>query len=261
MKNITIAFRYLKINLAAAMSFKSSFYLQVFGMVISNLSFVVFWHLTFQHMGGSVGFYTFSDVMFIWGITSAAFGLTFILFAGVGNLSRMIMSGELDTYILQPCSTLLNVMCSRTMLSAYGDLAYGILLLVFTQKLLYFQWLLVIVCVLLATCVMVTFNLILNSLAFFFGNMLLLQNISLEILITLSTYPSGIFGNGIKAIMLSAIPAFFISHLPLELVSTKILPLILGQVLFTIIYFFVGRGIFYCGLKRYSSSSLITTRH
>ncbi len=39
------------------------------------------------------------------------------------------MNGELDTYLLQPKNVYLNVYCSRMLVSAWGDLVYGFVLM------------------------------------------------------------------------------------------------------------------------------------
>ncbi|NLM45400.1 MAG: hypothetical protein GX200_01170, partial [Firmicutes bacterium] len=62
---------YFKINLASAMEYRSSFFLQAFGMAVSNATFVFFWWIAFKQTGGTIGGYSFNDVMFIWALCSS----------------------------------------------------------------------------------------------------------------------------------------------------------------------------------------------
>jgi len=100
---------YFKVNLASAMEYRGSFLLQAFGMALSNGSFVFFWWIAFQQIDGTIGGYDFRDVMFIWAVTSSAYGVSNILFANMNAITRLIVSGELDTFLVQPKDTLINL--------------------------------------------------------------------------------------------------------------------------------------------------------
>jgi ABC-2 type transport system permease protein len=65
--------------------------------------------VAFSQVGGRIGGYDFKDVMFIWAVTSSAFGVSHVLFANANQLTRLIVTGELDTFLLQPCNLLVNV--------------------------------------------------------------------------------------------------------------------------------------------------------
>lgn len=102
------------------MEYRGSFLLQAFGMALSNGSFVFFWWIAFQQIKGTIGGYDFRDVMFIWAAASSAYGASHILFANMNAITRLIATGELDTFLVQPKDTLINLLCARTSLSAWG---------------------------------------------------------------------------------------------------------------------------------------------
>ena len=132
-RHLVIFGRYFRVNLIAALEYRASFVSQAFGMALSNGAFVFFWWIAFAQIGGTIGGYGFRDVMFVWAVASSAIGLSFVFFANVNQLTRLIVTGELDTFLLQPCNLLVNFACARTSLSSWGDLAYGFVLMALTQ--------------------------------------------------------------------------------------------------------------------------------
>jgi len=128
-KHLKIFACYFRLNLASALEYRASFLTQAFGMALSNSSFIFFWWIAFGQIGGTIAGYTFENVLFIWAVTSTGFGLSHILFANAANLTRLVVTGELDAYLLQPCNVLVNVLCARTNLSAYGDVIYGFIII------------------------------------------------------------------------------------------------------------------------------------
>ncbi|MCL2498227.1 MAG: ABC-2 family transporter protein, partial [Symbiobacteriaceae bacterium] len=125
---------YMKVNMAASLEYRSSFAVQAFGMAISNASFVFFWWIAFQQMGGAIGGYSFNDVLFIWSVCPTAFGIAYVVFGNASQITRLIIQGELDTYLLQPKDALLSLLFARSRLTAWGDLFYGIILLAVSQS-------------------------------------------------------------------------------------------------------------------------------
>jgi len=79
---------YFKVNLASAMEYRSSFLMQAFGMALSNATFIFYGWIAFSQIGGRIGGYDFKDVMFIWALTSSAFGASNILFPICSGLQQ-----------------------------------------------------------------------------------------------------------------------------------------------------------------------------
>lgn len=113
-KIIKLFSRYFRLNLASQMEYRLSFFVQVFGMVLNNASFIFFWWIAFDITGNSIAGYTMKDVMFIWAVASSSFGITHVLFYNVSAISRLIITGELDTYLLQPVPVLANLLGAST---------------------------------------------------------------------------------------------------------------------------------------------------
>ncbi len=252
---------YFKVNLSSAMEYRGSFLLQAFGMALSNGSFVFFWWIAFQQIGGRIGGYDFKDVMFIWAVASSAFGASNILFANMNNITRLIISGELDTFLLQPKDVLINLLCAKTTLSAWGDLAYGFILMALTQGSADGSaWAMFLVGMVIGGLLMTAVSVMAHTFTFYFGDASLIGGMALELTINFCIYPEGIYRGFVRLLMVTLIPATFIVHVPLRLARTfhpLLLAILLGV---SLLYCCLAYWFFYRGLKKYESGNLIITR-
>ena len=259
-RHLKIALLYFKVNLAAAMEYRSVFFTQAFGMAVSNATFVFFWWVAFSQVGGQIGGYDFRDVMFKWALCSSAFGLSSVLFANVNHLTRLIVTGELDTFLLQPCNLLLNVCCARTSLSAYGDLAYGVVLLALTQGGNGAAWLIFALAVPVGAVLITAVGLTAHTLTFLFGNASIAGSMSVEFIVNFCIYPEGIYPKFVRGLMLSLIPAAFIVHIPLRLARSFSFSWLAIWLLASALYCAFAVWFFYRGLRKYESGNLMITR-
>jgi len=258
-KNLSLIFAYFKLNISSAMEYRVSFLIQLFGMVLNNVSFAFFWWLLFEKIPRIAG-YGYKEVMILWSISSAGFGLAFIFFGGVLKLNQYIIKGELDSYLLQPKNVLINVISSSTVFSAWGDLLYGIVLFIIVNGLnplglLSFAFYCITAMILFVTVLGTA-----HSLAFYMGNNSSMVQLVFEFMISFSIYPEGIFKGAVKWIIFTILPAGFITMVPLRLLQHFELGwflLLIGVCLFWIITMFT---IFHLGLKRYESGNLIVNK-
>ena len=251
---------YFKVNLAAALEYRTSFLVQAFGMTISNASFVFFWWVAFAQIGGRIGGYDFRDVLFIWSVSSSAFGLATIIFGNLNRITAIIVTGELDTYLLQPKDVLLSLLAARTSLTAWGDLFYGVILLVLSQGRDPHAWLMYLLGVITGSLLFTAIAVSAHSCTFFFGDTTMFSSLALEFVINFCIYPIGIYPLLVRFIMYSLIPAAFIVHLPLAIARSLNYGLVLLVLAGTLGYCLFAYWFFYKGLKRYESGNLIITR-
>lgn len=251
---------YFKVNLASAMEYRSSFLLQAFGMAISNGTFVFFWWIAFSQINKPIGGYDFNDVMFIWALASSAFGASNILFANMTRITSIIVSGELDTFLLQPKDALVSLLCSRTALSAWGDLLYGFVLMALTQGGNGMAWLMFLIGIVIGGLLITAVCVTAHTFAFYFGDASLFGGMALEFIINFCIYPEGIYRGFVRVLMLSVLPASFIVHIPLKLARSFHPAMLLLLLAFSAVYCFAAYKFFYHGLKKYESGNLIITR-
>ena len=259
-KHLKIMRCYFRMNLASALEYRASFFVQAFGMALSNSSFIFFWWIAFIRIGGQIAGYTFRDILFIWAVASSGFGIAHIFFANAGALTQLIVTGELDAFLLQPCNVLLNVLCARTTLSAYGDFAYGLILMCIVYWGNGAAWLWYLVGILCCCALMTAILLSANSLTFYWGDASAPARFATELMINMSLYPDKVFGPPVRALMYSLIPVGFAVHIPLRLLNGAPAGLASISVLGSALFCALSALMFYRGLKRYESGNIIVTR-
>jgi ABC-2 type transport system permease protein len=245
-------------NLAAAMEYRVNFLVQVFGMVINNAAFIVFWRVLLDRTG-SLGGYRFQDILFLWAITAVAFGLAHIVFGNVRGLAAIIKQGELDVYLLQPKDPLFNALTSKTIVSAWGDLAYGLALFAFLGPgpaawagFLFFG--------LTGTLVLSATFVIGESLTFFTGGSEGLGQSIAEMILSFSLYPEKVFPEGMRWLFYSLVPSGFVVFLPLSFWRDPRPLVLLLALAAAAAYSFGAWSFFRAGLRRYESGNRIGAR-
>ena len=259
-KHMRIFACYFRLNLASALEYRASFLTQAFGMALSNSSFIFFWWVAFGQIGGSIAGYSFEDVLFIWAVASSGFGVAHILFANTSYLTNLIVTGELDAFLLQPCNVLVNVLCAKTSFSSYGDFIYGFIIMVIFHADSAAAWLWFACGVMLCALLLTTISLTAHTLSFFWGDASVIGQMATEFAINFSIYPEKIYAPAIRALMYSVIPVGLAVHMPLRL-SRQFSP---GMALIALVsaaaYCAAAGWFFYRGLRRYESGNAIVTR-
>jgi len=259
LKHLRLIRLYFKYNLQAAMEYRVSFITQAIGMALNNAFFIFFWWVIFTKVS-SIGGYGFREVMVIWALAASTFGFLHIFFGNVRQLTRMIINGELDTYLLQPKNVYVNVHCSRMTVSAWGDFIYGYILIIIVYgldplKLLLFT-LFTAAGGLLSGAVMASAD----TLTFYIGDASAVTRLVTEFLINFTLYPDSIFRREVKWLMYSLLPAGFIVFMPFRLMTAFSWYGLLALLGIDTVYITLGYLFFKRGLKRYESGNLITTK-
>ncbi len=258
-KHLKLVCLYFKYNLQAAMEYRVSFISQALGMMLNNAFFVFFWWILFEKVS-SIGGYTFKEVMVIWALASSTYGFVHIFFGNLRELPGIIINGELDTYLLQPKNVYINVYCSKMRVSAWGDLAYGIIVIVLVYGLAPAKLLLFLLFTIAGGMLAGSVFAIADTLTFYIGNSSTISRLVMEFLINFSIYPESIFRREIKLVMYSLLPAGFIVFVPFRLLSAFSWYGLLGLLAIDAVYITLSYLFFRNGLKKYESGNLITTK-
>jgi ABC-2 type transport system permease protein len=258
-KHFRLIWTYFKFNLSASMEYRGSFLMQFFGMVLNNASFAVFWWVVFSRVQSVQG-YTFEDVMFIWALASSSFGIANVIFGNINNITNTIINGSLDTYLLQPKDVYINLLCSRTSVSAWGDLAYGYIVIFLVYGFQPLQILGFTGFVILGGLLMGSIVATAETLTFFVGNSSSISRLVTAFLLTFTIYPESIFKGVARYIVYTLLPAGFIVFVPLRLMKLFSWQMLLVLLLVDAGYVLFAYWLFRIGLKRYESGNLITTK-
>jgi ABC-2 type transport system permease protein len=248
----------VKYNIMRAMTNRVTFLTNVIFMILNNATFIIQWVILFQ-LKENIGGYHMKEVLILWGLAASTFGISHIFFLGAYQLPDLIMNGKLDSFLVQPKNVLLGVISSGSSISAIGDVLYGYLIVIifhFDIKIL-----------LLFTYFTITGAIILTAMAVIGGSLsfyivrgdIISGNINNTIL-HLSTYPDGIFKGVVRILMFTIVPVGLVNYLPIHIMfdwDIKLFLVTTGFMLFVCIFAFF---LFYRGLKRYSSSNLMSAR-
>ncbi|GCD10841.1 ABC transporter permease [Clostridium tagluense] len=258
-KSLKLMGYYFKFNISSVMEYRMSFLVQCFGMILNNSAFIFFWWILFENIS-TIGGYGFKDEMMLWALMSTSFGLCFVVFGNVNQITRMIINGELDSYLLQPKDPLINILCSKTIVSAWGDTLYGVILFFIIKGFHVRSFLLFLLfCItgaLILASVLVTFH----ALSFYSGNTEGLAQLATEFFISFSIYPEGIFSNAVKYILYTVIPVAFVVYIPAKVINEFSLVMLLEVLGVALVWIVIAYTMFYKGLKKYESGNLITNK-
>jgi ABC-2 type transport system permease protein len=247
------------VNVKSTLEYRVNFIIQFFGMMLNNAAFAAFWKVLLNRVGTVAG-YGFSDVMLVWALVSSSFGLAHIVFGNVRQLGRIIMEGGLDVYLLQPKDVWLNVLSSRTIVSAWGDFAYGYIVLAMLTGTELEQLALFTALVIPGALIFAATFAAAGSLAFFIGNSAAVSSALTEFMLSFSLYPEGVFGSGLRWMLYTIVPSGFVAFMPLRVFKAldwwfvPVLYLVAG------VYVLLSYRLFKLGLKRYESGNRMDAR-
>lgn len=250
---------YFKANFAATLEYRTSFLTQVFGMMINDSLWVLFWTFYFKRFPVLNG-WTFDDLVVLWATITFSFGLAFGLFANIMRLHELISQGQLDYYLTLPKNVLIHMAVAQIRPANLGDMFFGPLLLLLFVQLSSLQWLIYVCAAVGAAIVYLSFFTIIASFTFWLGQSDSLFTSVSNSLVHFSTYPTRIFDGWTRLILFSLIPAGFIAEVPVELVrdfTWRGCATLLGAALgfASLAWWFFHRG-----LRRYESGNLTLLR-
>lgn len=250
---------YVGANVQGAMEYRLSFFSQIFAMLLNDCMWLIFWLAYFGKFPLVAGWGR-DEVVTMWCVVAAGFGLATTLCGNLFQLAGIITRGELDFYLALPKAVLPHTLISRMHLTAPGDILFGLLVYGLIVQPTAAQWLLFLLFMLTTALVFVGFGVITQSLAFWLGNAEGLGQQLSNALISLATYPTVIFNGAIKFVLFTVIPAGFIAYIPVQLLREFSLPLLLGLLLFATGIVVLAALIFRAGLRRYESGNLVLMR-
>lgn len=258
-KLVAMAGAYWKANWAMALEYRFSFLSQVIGMLVNDCLWVGFWMLYFTRFPVLKG-WTLEDVVVLWSVLGVSWGLATGFMSNVQRIPQLVVQGQLDYYLALPKNVLLHLLVSQMRPVSFGDLLFGIVMMLLFVKITWLKLLIFAVVSLLATVVWVGLFILTGSLTFYLGNS---ETISAQVngmVLHFASYPTPIFDNTVKFILFTLLPAGFISTLPVELVREFNWLSLLQLAAAGTAFLGAGVWLFHRGLKRYESGNLMMMR-
>jgi ABC-2 type transport system permease protein len=255
---IKVIFLSVKYNVMREMTNHVTFITNILFMILNNATFIIQWIVLF-HLKNNIGGYEINDVLVLWGLASSTFGFSHLFFQKAHEISDLIINGKLDAFLVQPKNVLIGVATSGTNISAIGDLLYGFIILIIV-KCSFLNIILFTFFTFTGGFILTAFSIIVGSLSFWIVKGDIISGHLIGTMLNVSTYPDGIFKGIVKLILYSVIPAGLVIYLPIKVIIEFNLIQLLIVVAFTIGILLFAFFVFYKGLKRYSSSNLMSAR-
>jgi ABC-2 type transport system permease protein len=246
-------------QIQASVALRGAFWSSAGFMLLNDLMFFTTWWIIMSRFGNVRG-WTLDDVMCLFAISAGGYGAAVVTCGGCQDLARKIDDGELDAYLTQPKSVLLQALGSRTHISGWGDIAAaaGLLALSGRVSLQSAPWLaLALLC---AAVNYVAHGVIAHSLAFWLGRIHTLARSIWEFTISFSLYPPALFEGPIKVLLFTLLPAGLVAYLPVDVFRTPSPSIVLVTLLATLAHVGIALAVFSRGLRRYSSGTRFGVR-
>lgn len=240
--------------LRASLALRGAFLLQAAFMLLNNCMFFTTWWILFQRFEHIRG-YRIPDMLVLFGISNLGYGLAMVLCGGALDLARTIDDGGLDPLLAQPRSVLVRAVASRSIVSGWGDLASGVLMLALSDSITLARVPLVLLAGGLGATVLVSFAIVLNSAAFWLRQVDSFSTFVFHYLVVFTIYPPTLFGPLAKVLLFTLLPAGLVTYLPVEMVRAPRLDTVLLAIGGAALALLVARTVFARGLRRYESGS------
>ena len=255
---IKVIFLSIKYNIIRQMENKVTFITNILFMILNNASFILQWVILFS-LKEEIGGYTIKEVVLLWGIASGTFGVAHIVFNKAFEMSDLIINGKLDSFLVQPKNVFLSVITSETRISAIGDLIYGYICL-FIYGISIKNFLLYTLFLITGGIIVSAFASILGSLSFWIVRGDIISDSLTNMMLNFATYPGTIFKDGVRILFYTIIPLGISNYIPVDTIIRFNIGNLATVISFTIFITIMAFAIFYKGLKRYSSSNLMSSR-
>jgi ABC-2 type transport system permease protein len=243
-------------SVKSTMALRAAFWTQVVLMALNDLLFFCIWWIFFARYPEVRG-WTLHDMYAGYGFVALAFGL-FVVFAdGTRDLAARIVRGGLDPLLTQPRRLLPRIALSRSSASGWGDVGFGMLLLALSGHATLARLPAVALLVVASALVLAATAVIVNSLAFWFGEMDGLPRQLVEFVLVFSLYPSPLFTGALRVVLFTLLPAGFVGFLPAEWLRSPSAGALLAAVGGALAYAALATWVFHRGLRRYESGNRI----
>lgn len=256
---LRLAFSYLVLNFKAKLEYRGAFFSQVIAMALNDCVWLIFWTVFFTRFPVLRG-WNVTDVTSMWCVVAAGFGLAHGICGNAIMLPTLIVRGKLESWMVYPRALLPHLLIGEIEVSSWGDVLFGYSVFLLLVRPSLSQFLLFAFLTFAIAVLFVGFSVASGSLGFWLGNVEVVCEQWRMSMITLSTYPTTLFDGQVKLLLFTLIPAGFCNYLPVEALKHHSWVYAGGAFLGALAILACGICLFYAGLRRYESGSLMEMR-
>jgi ABC-2 type transport system permease protein len=262
LEELKVAWLISKMNYRNEAELKTSFMVQVIGMVVNDAAFLFVW-LFFFSAFGTINNWSYNETIALQGYIALTFGLAFSFGDGARYLAERVHNGIFDNLLLRPKNLYLSIVTSNMQISALGDVLYGLILFgiyIFVAHPSFLQIFLLLTMAIPTTLIFLNIAIICSLVAFFVPDADKLSKNLFEVFFSPSFYPSSLYTGAIRFVFFFIIPAIAIGGVPVEIVRDVNIPMYLVIWALGIGWTILASFLLKLAVKRYESSNLIGAR-
>lgn len=249
-------------NLEGAMEIRKGFLIQILGMMINNIAFLIGWIFFFRVFGTMNG-WSVPETIGLQGLTALVYGIGLTIGEGTLVLPQYVHQGVFDQFLLSPRNLYLRILTSKLRVSAIGDSLFGLILigvyivqahLSLGQVGLFLLFLPAVTLLFLNVCLMT------SLIAFFVPDSSVLSKNLFEVFFSPSMYPASLYQGWIRGVFLFLIPSLAIGGVPIEAVRDHRWSLLVLIWSLSLAWMVVTQVTLTKAVKRYESGNLTGAR-
>jgi ABC-2 type transport system permease protein len=259
-KELKFALYAIKKNIQSSAELRTSFLMNIFGMAINNISFIILW-VFFVKSVGVIGGWTAMDIVGLQGFLALCYGIICSIGGGIKKLAEYTASGVFDRFMLSPKNLLVRIATATFGVSAVGDIVFGTICLIVYAFFLptnISQIILIILLVFITSIIFLSVMILIYSTSFFFTEASYLTNGFFELFLTPSMFHGGVFQGATRFIFTFIIPSLLVGSIPVEIVRDISFDKFLLISLLALFWFILSIKIFNKAVRRYESANFMT---
>lgn len=252
----------LKKNLEGAMELRTGFLLQVCGMMLNNIAFLVGWMFFFK-IFGTINHWSIPETIGLQGMVALVYGIGFTFGSGMTELSDYVHQGVFDQFLLSPRNLYLRILSSKLRVSAIGDCFFGlILLIIYTiqASLSLGQIMMLLLFIPPTILLFCNISLLTSLLAFFVPDSSILSRNLFEAFFAPSMYPASLYQGVVRTVFLYIIPSLMIGGLPVEAIRDHRASLLGFSWGISLVWMLLTLVLLRRAIRRYESGNLTGAR-
>lgn len=258
-KEITFLLYAIKKNIHSSAELRTSFLMNLFGMFINNISFVVIWIFLITTVG-DIGGWSSADIFGLQGFVALVYGLLFSFGAGLRNMSACVSSGVFDQFLLSPKNLLSRIAVSSFSVSALGDIIFGVTCICiygFMIHMSFLQGVIMLICLLAALLTFFGFVVVVQSVGFYFTDSTSVTDSLFELFFAPSLMHGGAFQGKTRFFFTFIFPSLLIGTLPVEAITSISYIKAITILFLSFFWCIFSLWLFKKAVKKYESSNFI----
>jgi ABC-2 type transport system permease protein len=252
-----------RVQLRAAAMLRGALITQIIGMILNNSCFLIAWLLFFNYFG-TVNGWSATDYVGMMGMNALVYGLVFTFVVGLMDIPRHVDAGSLDSFLTKPTSVLGNLASSKVDVTTFGDLIFGLSLVVWYAFHIDvgFGSLLMFLLAMTSACVIFfCFAALLpNMLAFYVFDSEKLSRYAGILFLDAGLYPTGILHGPLRVVLLVGVPSLLFAAIPIDVMRGLRWEWVGLGALVATFWLAVTLWLFKRSLRKYESANLIGAR-